>query len=1007
MSGYDRERVERIVGEFKARNMAEGGAVEGGYDQLNSRILKALIKKYGSEAKAREMFRTLDGGELMRILKEAEGYAEGGPVLQDYADPYAEMSLPGKLGELVKGAGKGLKYMFRESKAYAGHLQAPEVFAKMLRERYPELGAKRVDRGPLDAAINFAGGYDWAARPEVSAEDARAMALQYQLRDYMKPSRTKSNEVADYAQNLAGVEQALADKEANIKRDRKEIAALAREYAQRESGAQRVTPFADGGPVLPADRATGYRAPGQRPDDRLARFGSSFAKSLPGAAQGVATGYADMLSALNTYLYQLEPAEQIALLKQLPAGLRNMVLSGVESVKQLPAKVAAATPESAGQFSAQLTAEMLLDPTRGVGKTVPTTQVIKPKGGNWPAYAAEHAAESLKTPRRVPALTMGDELRIDASLLMRPERLVQEYQKYLDELDLDDPRNQDKAYQLQQEIESESRNAALDTWLDQKLAKYVKNELASPDDPIRKQVDEFAVKKKQLLEQKEQQINKAMLDLEKARAERGFTPEMLTRSQARLRELRRERDYIARQSGSHINARELELANRWVPESLPDMRERLGYEVQGIGETPLGKGWENMADLSIKPTMAGNITDEYLTETNPWLAKVPPETKVYQIDNDQFADLGFGHMRDELRNALDPESDLPDALKITPDKLKMLNMAQASKLVDDINAFRATRATEVNAARAGNIATVPVKEYPEQGLKWVELKMPEPEFEPGHGPGPVSGYPSLHGIIDQKTGQSVSAGATPEEARNLYKREERKKALEDALKYEGEMLKHCVGGYCEDVVQGRSRIFSLRDDDGRPRVTIEVQPNSGQKMTFEQAKRAIEDDPLTANLDDNVKMEMLYNQGFLDEEGNVLPDLPMQIIQVKGAGNKKPQPEDIPLVQDFIRSGKYEIAGDERNTGFVKLPKDNMMIAALKRTGNKPPALRSEAGDYFLTEDEHKRLSEWFDKGTAQGFLAPEFAYGGAVKMAAGGKVGYNPAVVDEIVNRVREKLNG
>jgi hypothetical protein len=83
------------------------------------------------------------------------------------------------------------------------------------------------------------------------------------------------------------------------------------------------------------------------------------------------------------------------------------------------------------------------------------------------------------------------------------------------------------------------------------------------------------------------------------------------------------------------------------------------------------------------------------------------------------------------------------------------------------------------------------------------------------------------------------------------------------------------------------------------------------------------------------------------------------------------------------------------------------MIAALKRTGNKPPALRSEAGDYFLTEDEHKRLSEWFDKGTAQGFPAPEFAHGGAVKMAAGGKVGYNPAVVDEIVNRVREKLNG
>ncbi len=862
MSGYDRERVERIVGEFKARNMAEGGAVEGGYDQLNARILKALIKKYGSEAKAREMFRTLDGGELMRILKEAEGYAEGGPV-------------------------------------------------------------------------------------------------------------------------------------------------------------------------LPADRATGYRAPGQRPDDRLARFGSSFLKSLPGAAQGVATGYVDMLSALNTYLYQLEPAEQIALLKQLPAGLRDMVLSGVESAKQLPAKVAAATPESAGQFGAQLTAEMLLDPTRGVGKTVPTTQVIKPKGGNWPAGAVEKTVGNIKTPKRLPALITPawlDSARetdpdayyqwINLALPkpQTPQELVDSYRAQLNKLDLDDPRNNDAAYGLQQEIESETRNAALDTWLDQKLAKYVKSEMASPDDPIRKQIDQFAVKKKQLLEQKDQQINKAMLDLEKARAERGFTPEMLTRSQARLRELRRERDYIARQSGSHINPRELELANRWVPESVPDMRERMGYEVQGIGETPLGKGWENMADMSIRPTRARVLIDPQLYSTkelnakieeNPWLTKVPPETRVYQVDRGQFDDLGFGHMRDELRNALDPESDLPDALKITPDKLKMLNMAQASKLVDDINAFRATRATEVNAARAGNIATVPVKEYPEQGLKWVELKMPEPEFEPGHGPGPVSGYPSLHGIIDQKTGQSVSAGATPEEARNLYKREERKKALADALKYEGEMLQHCVGGYCEDVVQGRSRIFSLRDYDGRPRVTIEVQPNSNQKMTFEQAKQQIDTDPNTADLDDNAKMEILYKQGFVDEEGNVLPDLPMQIIQVKGANNRKPQPEDIPLVQDFIRSGKYEIAGDERNTGFVKLPKDNMMIAALKRTGNKPPALRSEAGDYFLTEDEHKRLSEWFDKGTAQGFPAPEFAHGGAVKMAAGGKVGYNPAVVDEIVNRVREKLNG
>jgi hypothetical protein len=828
VSGYDRERVERIVGEFKARNMAEGGAVEGGYDQLNARILKALIKKYGSEAKAREMFRTLDGGELMRILKEAEGYA-------------------------------------------------------------------------------------------------------------------------------------------------------------------------DGGPALPADRATGYRAPGQRPDDRLARFGSSFLKSLPGAAQGVATGYADMLSALNTYLYQLEPAEQIALLKQLPAGLRNMVLSGVESVKQLPAKVAAATPESAGQFGAQLTAEMLLDPTRGVGKTVPTTQVIKPKGGNWPAGAVESVVGNLKTPKRVPALTMGDELRIDASLLMRPEQLVENYQKELNKIDLDDPRSQDMAYQLQQEIESETRNAALDTWLDQKLAKYVKNELASPDDPIRKQIDEFAGKKKQLLEQKDQQISKAMLDLEKARAERGFTPEMLTRSQARLRELRRERDYIARQSGAHITPQPLELADRWVPESVPDMRERMGYEVQGIGETPLGKGWENMADMSIRPTMAGDMLNPSLystevlnakIENNPWLAKVPPETRVYQVDRGQFDDLDFGHLRDELRNALDPESDLPDALKITPDKLKMLNMAQASKLVDDINAFRATRTSEVNAARAGNIATVPVKEYPEQGLKWVELKMPD-DLPEGYEPGKPTalGEPTY-----RQTGTKDNKLKDP-----------RRAALEDALKYEGEMLKHCVGGYCEDVVQGRSRIFSLRDYDGRPRVTIEAVPAG---RTFAEVKQYLDTEPEFRDLDDNAKMEILHDQGYIDDEGNVRPDPPMKIKQVKGAENMKPQPEDIPLVQDFIRSGNYKITGDIDYTDLFdeetvsELTPKAFRMDKTQRHAAMNKARRAGKVPRYLNREEYENLLREFGR-------PEELATGGAVKMAAGGKVGYNPAVVDEIVNRVREKLNG
>lgn len=48
-------------------------------EELNRTIMAALVKKYGSEAAAKEAFRTLDGGELMRIRKEM-GFAGGGGV---------------------------------------------------------------------------------------------------------------------------------------------------------------------------------------------------------------------------------------------------------------------------------------------------------------------------------------------------------------------------------------------------------------------------------------------------------------------------------------------------------------------------------------------------------------------------------------------------------------------------------------------------------------------------------------------------------------------------------------------------------------------------------------------------------------------------------------------------------------------------------------------------------------------------------------------------------------
>jgi len=49
-----------------------------------------------------------------------------------------------------------------------------------------------------------------------------------------------------------------------------------------------------------------------------------------------------------------------------------------------------------------------------------------------------------------------------------------------------------------------------------------------------------------------------------------------------------------------------------------------------------------------------------------------------------------------------------------------------------------------------------------------------------------------------------------------------------ALELEGELMDHCVGNYCKKVAKGESRIFSLRDSENKPHITMEYQPAEGR-----------------------------------------------------------------------------------------------------------------------------------------------------------------------------------
>lgn len=49
-----------------------------------------------------------------------------------------------------------------------------------------------------------------------------------------------------------------------------------------------------------------------------------------------------------------------------------------------------------------------------------------------------------------------------------------------------------------------------------------------------------------------------------------------------------------------------------------------------------------------------------------------------------------------------------------------------------------------------------------------------------------------------------------------------------ALEAEGEAMNHCVGGYCDKVSRGHSAIYSLRDPEGNPHITIELDPTTNR-----------------------------------------------------------------------------------------------------------------------------------------------------------------------------------
>lgn len=324
----------------------------------------------------------------------------------------------------------------------------------------------------------------------------------------------------------------------------------------------------------------------------------------------------------------------------------------------------------------------------------PLMFAVRPKGGNWrPALKGEkNDIEQAMLPleqrgptTREAAIAEGGQWRMQTDEFGNPYTFA------------DSPEGQTIM----------ANTGALNRWLNKKLKPYIQNELGTPDDPIR---------------------------------------------------LAHEQGY------SHMPA--FAEFGEWLPDNAATMRRQAGFPEEGFASrrhaeagfpeanaanAQSAENWENLSDsligsanarryqgfADIAKEFSGTPPPEYqhyfdLIEQNPWLAKADPNTKLYELlmPYELPDQLGFKHMVDELRASLSPNSELPEHMRLTPDSLSKVSVADAVKRVSEINSWRALQAEKAeqagmlenlnsNARLADPTAQLSFVEKP--GMTWVDI----------------------------------------------------------------------------------------------------------------------------------------------------------------------------------------------------------------------------------------------------------------------------------------------
>jgi len=351
----------------------------------------------------------------------------------------------------------------------------------------------------------------------------------------------------------------------------------------------------------------------------------------------------------------------------------------------------------------------------------------------------------------------------------------------------------------------------------------------------------------------------------------------------------------------------------------------VGKPPEGIANTELGKEYEYKIDSMFEPKSSAEIKEilnSPMEFADPATAKrrkasllrveqdLPisdekdldalmlinqiPDKNVYTLSGTNITErLGLNHVSDVLMEDLQTG-------KLRPEQLNQMSIEKAIRRAAEYDAEKAKAMAKANAS---SVEGMPIPKAYDDGYKWVELK---------HDTDP--------------------------------------KRTEKALKSEGEMMGHCVGGYCPNVESGEIKIFSLRGPDGKSHVTIEARPQFSMTLWRNANLDAINSNPKLKQYDFNMNsLDNDHKYGYRMTERDYVTEMTkemkklginpveppsyMELHQVKGKQNKRPDDKYQSYISDFIKNNptKHEIVDvfelDNTNLMGVQNIADNGLVS--------------------------------------------------------------------------------